>query len=270
MERERFHYKGFVSFLMALGFGVLTVSGAVLYIAPRGRVANWTGWSLGGIEKENWAALHVVVALLVVVAAVFHLLFNWRIFWGYLKTRVESGLNKKRELAAALGVTLLVAGGTLWGLQPFQSVTRLSEQIKDSWERTQSPVPYAHAELSTLTDYAQKTGTSADEVKRKLETKGIQVTDSTKTIAQIAEANQLTPQALFAETAKTSEKSHEGQGGGPGRKTITQLASEAGKTPETLLTSLKKAGVEAKADETLRDIADRTGKNPHDLLDLIK
>ena len=270
MERERFHYKGFVSFLMALGFTVLTVSGLVLYISPRGRVANWTGWSLLGIEKENWAALHVVVALLVVIAAVFHLIYNWRIFWGYIKTRMESGLNKKRELAAALLVTVLVMSGTIFGLQPFKSVTLLGEQIKDTWESKISKAPYAHAELSTITDYAQKTGSNVEAVKGKLASKGIQVTDSAQTIAQIAEANHITPEALFSETASKNTVSHEGQGTGPGQKTITQLATEVGKTPEDLLAALKTIGVEAKADETLRTIADRSGKNPHDLLSLLK
>jgi hypothetical protein len=49
----RFQLRGFVSLLLTLFFLALSFSGVMLYLTPRGRVANWTGWSMLGLEKRG-------------------------------------------------------------------------------------------------------------------------------------------------------------------------------------------------------------------------
>ena len=48
----KFRTKGFVSLLLALTFLVASFSGVILYLTPRGRVANWTGWTMLGLDKH--------------------------------------------------------------------------------------------------------------------------------------------------------------------------------------------------------------------------
>ena len=69
----KFHFRGFVSLFLMLAFLVLSVSGVVLYVTPRGRVANWTGWTMLSLEKQTWQSVHVGIALLFLVGAVLHL-----------------------------------------------------------------------------------------------------------------------------------------------------------------------------------------------------
>ncbi|MDI9444793.1 MAG: DUF4405 domain-containing protein, partial [Planctomycetota bacterium] len=49
--------KGFTSLFLTLTFGAVASSGAILYLTPRGRVANWTDWTMLGLSKDEWAAL---------------------------------------------------------------------------------------------------------------------------------------------------------------------------------------------------------------------
>lgn len=42
--RRRFDYLGLITFLVLLSFVVMLISGAVMFIAPSGRVERETGW----------------------------------------------------------------------------------------------------------------------------------------------------------------------------------------------------------------------------------
>jgi hypothetical protein len=45
--------KGFTSLLLAVAFLMLGFSGVILYLTPRGRVANWTGWTMLGLDQQG-------------------------------------------------------------------------------------------------------------------------------------------------------------------------------------------------------------------------
>ena len=97
-ERDRskkFHWRGLTSFLVTLGFLLLAFTGMMLYFTPKGGVAHWIDLRLLGLDKDQWAAIHMLAAILFVIAAGFHLYFNWRIFIHYIKTK--AGFNLKRE-----------------------------------------------------------------------------------------------------------------------------------------------------------------------------
>ena len=59
MARKGFNFRSFTSFILVWTFLTLLVSGAVLYIAPPGRIANWTRWQLMILTKEKWQAVHI-------------------------------------------------------------------------------------------------------------------------------------------------------------------------------------------------------------------
>ena len=73
-----FQWRALISVLVALGFLMLAVTGMVLFIAPPGRVANWTDWSILGLRKSEWGAVHIWFGLLFLAVSVWHLALNWR------------------------------------------------------------------------------------------------------------------------------------------------------------------------------------------------
>lgn len=269
---RRFHLRGFTSFAVTISFLTLAVSGIVLYLSPRGRVANWTGWGFLGVGKESWGALHTVMALAFLGFAGLHFYLNWKPFMNYLRNKAAGGIKLKRELVAAIVLSAVVIGGTLLNVPPFSAVTTLAENVKDYWETTEVPAPYTHAELSTVAEFAEKTGATVDEVTAKLEDSGIGITDPNQTIGDIAAAHGVSPSTLFARTATGNDgesKPGTRSSYGMGRKTFQQVCADAHVPVESALATLRAAGIEAQANENMRTIAERSGKNPHDLLALI-
>jgi len=92
----KFHWKVFVSFYVVFSFLALAVSGIVLYVAPPGRVANWSVWQLLLLSKAQWQAVHTIVALAFLVAAGFHIYFNWKVLVAYVKSKLQAGIRMKR------------------------------------------------------------------------------------------------------------------------------------------------------------------------------
>ena len=162
----RFHWRAFVTLYVTLSFLLLAVSGIVLYVAPPGRVANWSRWTLGALDRHGWQSVHTVVALVFVLAGAFHLWFNWRTFWFYLRSKLAEGLLAKRELALATAAVVAVAGLTLADLPPFGSVMDLGDRAKESWSSGGGEPPVPHAELLTLERLATTTRSSVETRRR--------------------------------------------------------------------------------------------------------
>jgi len=196
-QRKRFSIRGFTSFTLTLMFVVMALSGIVLYIVPPGRVAYWINWKLVGLTKENWAAVHTIFSYLFVIVALIHLYFNWTIFKGYLISRVEKGLRMKKELSAAIIITLAVFIGTLFELPPFGTTMDIGESLKESWEEGQPVAPAPHTELKTLEEVVEEFGMRLDRVLDKLERNGVKVTDTSKTLKDIAADNGISPSELY-------------------------------------------------------------------------
>ena len=133
-ERKPFKWRGMMTLLLALTLLVDAVSGIILYITPLGRFANWTNWTLWGLGKGDWRSIHMVFSLLLVLIIAGHLYFNWRVLVHFVWSKIQHGLNLKRELAVSSLIILAVFIGTLWNIQPFSAVTDLREKAKYSWE----------------------------------------------------------------------------------------------------------------------------------------
>lgn len=209
----RFQFKGFTSLLLSLFFLALSVSGVILYLTPRGRMANWTGWTMLGLEKQAWQALHIGVALLFLVAAVVHLVFNWGMFWGYLK-------KLRFEALAALLIAGFVGVASVQGLAPFGILMTWNNQIKDYWERQPISAPMPHAEELTLEQLAVNMGLSLEQVLQALRQEGIAVGDPSLTVAQVAAQSGQSPSQVHAAIAKhfpQPKGAGPGKGKGPGK-----------------------------------------------------
>jgi len=216
----KFQMKAFVSLLLSLFFLVMGFSGVILYLIPRGRVANWTGWTMLGLEKQGWQALHINIALLFLIVAGLHLYLNWGVFWSYIKKKASFSVNLKLEILVAILITSGILAGTIKGVSPFGALLTLNYRIKDYWEREAVTAPMPHAEELSLGQLAGKLDLPIEQVIEALKQEGIAVENDTATIAHLAEKNRLTPSDVYAAIKKhfpEVEQPQQGKGRGKGQ-----------------------------------------------------
>ncbi|HFE63795.1 MAG TPA: DUF4405 domain-containing protein [Caldithrix sp.] len=267
----RFNKKAFVSFAITFIGIIIALTGIVLYFAPPGRVAYWVEWKFLGLTKENWQAVHTIFAFIFVVAAGFHLYYNWVIFLSYLKSKVQAGIKMKRELGWASALTGLILVLTIASVPPFSSVMDLGEYLSDSWSSQETEPPIPHAELLTVKEFAETTKQDLKTILQKLNREGLQGVDSLAVIGDIAKMNNLTPQELSAKiSAKSGASPQTMTGPGYGQKTISQICQELGIDSASVIQNLNRAGIKFKKDENLRQIANNNDIKPIDLVKIIR
>ena len=215
-KRHRFSYRGFTSLLLTLSMLVMCFAGVMLYLTPRGRVANWTDWTLVGLGKEQWAALHMNASLLFVAVAVLHLILNWSMFFGYLKKKTVAGLHMKKELALATAIALACVAGTISALPPFSSVTALNDDIKDYWELRAARAPVPHADELTLEEFARQVNLPVDDLTEALHEEGFNFTNIHLTVGEPGRQKGVAPSAVFAAVRKHHPEAGVITGRGPG------------------------------------------------------
>jgi hypothetical protein len=201
-RRRPFNLKGFTSLLLAMSFLVMAFTGTVLYFAPRGRVANWTGWTMLGLGRESWIAMHIANSLLFLVVAGLHLGLNWGMFWGYLRKKSAAGIHLRKELALAAIVASLMVAGTIYDLPPFRTLMTWNRRIKDYWEVRAARAPVAHSEELTLPEFARQIDLSLESVIAALTKEGFEVKDTSSTISQIAAEKGVPPSEVLAAVEK--------------------------------------------------------------------
>jgi DNA-binding phage protein len=256
--KKSFSWRVFVSFGLFIAVFMMLVSGVILYVSPPGRVANWTDWQMLGLTKRGWLNQHTIFGFAFVILSLFHLFFiNWKAFLSYLKSKTAQGLKSPVELLSIAALSALFGVGTHFDIQPFSAVIKFGNTISNSWERKDKAAPVPHAELMSLVELSQQPGLGGDPeaLITKLNNAKLNVTSEKETIAEIAKANGITAEQVYAFIAPAEPEKHKLRGEGFGRKTLQQVADEAGVSSTSLQLALKQKGIEAKTDEPLRNIA---------------
>ena len=274
-KKMSFSARGFVSVATTLGFVGLVLTGVVLYVTPPGRIANWTGWRLVWLTKEQWGALHICFAAGFLVAAGFHIYLNWRPLLNYFKSRLTRHFALRGDWVLALVLFGVFWVGTLAEIPPFSSLVALNETIKNSWDEEDARAPMPHAELLTLAELAAEVGADLDAVIARLRAKGIAVESAAIVVGDLAQAHGLTPRALYdiAVGPAGGERGRGGGGmggGGMGRKTLARFCADEGRDVGVVLEQLRAAGIEATAEMMLREIAEDNYMRPSDLAEIMK
>lgn len=279
--KKRFNTRGLTSFIAAWTFLVVLVTGCVLYAAPKGRVANWTGWAVLGLDKEEWGAVHMVTACAFITAVAFHLYFNWTVFLSYFKKKMQAGFNLRREFALATGLAVIIVGGTVLNAPPFSVIVKWNDDIKLFWEARSAPAPYPHAEESTLAEFAEKAGLDLEEAVARLKAGGFRVPDTDTRIGKLSKLNGVTPSALFAamskgkgnqsggDAARSGQGASPGGGMGLGRMTLEQVCAEQGIALETAQAALAEKGIDAQPGDLLKSLAHKANASPKEVLAII-
>ncbi|MEI8186349.1 MAG: DUF4405 domain-containing protein [Chlorobiaceae bacterium] len=257
--KKSFSWRVFISFGLFIALLVMLVSGVILYISPPGRVANWTDWRMIGLTKRGWQHQHIIFGFAFLILSIFHLFFiNWKAFLSYLKSKTAEGVKSPWEMFAIIILSACFGTGTYYGIQPFSAVIKFGDAISNSWERQEKQAPVPHAELMTLTQLAEQPGLGGDPaaLQSKLEKGGLTVTSLDQTLAEIATLHGKTAEQVYALIAPAKNEGHKFQGQGFGKKTLLEIADEAGVSVTSLQLALRQKGIEAKPDSPLKSIAE--------------
>jgi hypothetical protein len=277
--------RSLTAFIVTWSFLVLTVTGIVLYIVPQGRVAYWVDWSLLGLEKTDWANVHMVFGGVFIAMGILHLYFNWKPFKKYLAARVSGHLEVTRELVASIVISVLIIAGSIADVPPVSWVFDLNETVKATWVTSpEYEPPFGHAEEVSLKTLAKRTDLDLPAVVQTLRTQNIQFGDASDSIKSIAVANGMNPMQVYAlisdlkkpggelvvGDAMTAEEVEERFAGtGLGSKNLADLCQSLNVELALAQSRLARAGVTAQPDERLRPIADRYDVSPIDILKII-
>ena len=187
----------FISLMIMFTFLVMSYTGIILFLAPKGRVANWTNWQILGLDKTQYTNLHVTFMVLFLVGMIFHIYLNWSPLLCYLKNRAREFSLLTKEFILAFFINVLFIVGTLYYWPPFEQFLDFQDDVKASWEKKVDKAPYGHAELSTIEEFAQRTGKDATMIVEQLKAKNLSGVSLDKTIDKVAKENGKSPADLF-------------------------------------------------------------------------
>ena len=210
-------------------------------------------------------------------------------FLSHLRRRLGDDLRLRRELAITAAVALVIVFAALLRVPPLGYLIDLNDHIKDSWiESPDVEPPFGHAELLSLEKLCRKTGIDPELARAELAGRGYGVVSGSQTLEQIAERNGVSPRDVFAaiEKFQTRHGVHRGRSGGRGRKAagampgksagqhlgrkrISEACESGGQETDRCIERLRALGIEAAPNEKIRAVAERVGKRPSRLLQMM-
>jgi len=274
-KQSKFRFRPFVSLLTAFSFIAIVATGAILYITPPGRVANWTNWAILGLSKHQWGAVHICFGVVFLIASVLHIWLNFKPLMSYFVRKAQATSKFRTEWILALAVCGFVFWGALKPFVPFSSLLDLNDRIKNSWAEPRQQPPIPHAEILTIEELAKKSDLELEAILENLKAGGIEAAPS-DIFGTIAEQQNLSPNELFGiaagrQTAPDAGGHGKGSsGGGFGQKTLKQACEEIGIEPEKAIEALKAADVEATGDMRIREMADQNNMRPGQIRQILE
>ncbi len=269
MKESKFSLRKFTSLYMTISFLIMIISGIILYIAPPGRIAHWSYWSMLGLTKTEWQNNHTTFTFLFVFAGLLHIMYNWKPILHYISTKSISSSKLSKELIISVIFSLFVFVGTYYEIQPFGFVLELGEEITDSWENENNEPPIPHAERLTISEFAKTIDVETNRLVNKLSRSGYNVTDTLITLEELAAEYNTTPNTIYTDMNNQVSQNTKGsfsQGSGFGRKSISEVFSENNIAWDEGIELLKKNGIIVKSDMRLKDIADENNVSPIEII----
>ncbi|MEZ4483304.1 MAG: DUF4405 domain-containing protein [Syntrophotaleaceae bacterium] len=254
---------------VSLFFMLLT--SAVLYIVPQGRVAYWANWTLWGLSKEQWAAIHINVGILFLISLLLHTSYNWNNIELYLKDKSRQMKVFTKDFNIALVLTLVFVAGTYAEIPPFSTIIAINSQVKQAAAQKYGEPPYGHAELSSLKVFARHMDIEVTGALQALAAAGYVVNNDGQSLKEIAVANGVAPQEIYLVMLRTGGAAEEVDrmprrpAQGLGKLTLQALCSKYGLKTEFIIKSLAENNIKAQENMSLRQIADQNGLSPIDV-----
>jgi hypothetical protein len=271
---------------LAFSFLLSLISGILLYFTPQGKIAHWTNWTILGLDKEMWAALHINSSLIFFVIFIFHLYFNWRVLVRYVKKRAEMAFNLKYEFVFASIISIFIVVATLFNIEPFKTVIKWNDDIKNYWaSQAQAQPPIPHAEDMNVTDFCKNFNISYEFFEQKMNQKNRIFKNKNETIKDIAHRNKISPADIYRFlTPSMYNKQDWGtnqaqgqpgvhlqiQGQGWGRKTLQDVCKTINIDMDKAINILSRNGIKASKNELVRNIATNYNLRPIDIINMMQ
>ncbi|MBN1848908.1 MAG: DUF4405 domain-containing protein [Deltaproteobacteria bacterium] len=275
-KKKIFNWRGWVTFVVIISFIIDTISGIILYFAPHGRIANWTIWTIWGLDKDQWAAIHTIFGYVLLIIVGIHLYFNWRIFIHFLWSKIQKAIHLRWEIITAILLNLFIFAATIWEIPPFSTTMNLGDRLKGSWEEeVTAPAPVSQAQDLTIQELASTIQVPVEQILSSLRSRGIEIQDVRKTLGEIAKEHDTSPEKLYDMMKQEGVSPNvpqdiERSGSGMGRKTIEKISSEKGIPLDEALDRLRQNGIDAKASDMLKDISVKYGISSNDIYNRIE
>ncbi len=139
-SKTSFSSRGFTSMLLALCFTGLAFSGIVLYFAPPCSIAESMGWTVIGLSKVQWSAIHMTSAVLILFLAVIHLfVYNWKTMVCYFKKKNSTKSSIRLEMFLAIFIILALYLGSILMVPPISTLIDGNDAIKESYREMVQP-----------------------------------------------------------------------------------------------------------------------------------
>lgn len=284
MLKNKQSTRSLIAFIVTWAFGILTITGLVLYVVPQGRVAYWTYWSLVGLSKDQWADVHMMFGGIFILAGIVHLYYNWKPFKKFLAERVKGQLQIKQEFVVAMAFSVLIVVMSVYHIPPVSWVFDLNETLKDSWITSpELEPPFGHAEEVSLAGISRRMGLDLEQAMAALKRKGFQFNSPQESLDKIATANGTTPMAVY-EVIRPYEKQAEPlpvegltiaevedryAGTGLGRKNLSEVCATVKLTITDCSQRLAAKGFEIGVEEQLKQATERYEINPIDVVKML-
>lgn len=264
-----------ISLTALWAFALLILTSIVLYIVPAGRVAYWADWRLWGLTKTQWGELHINLGALFLVAGAIHIYLNWNPILAYMKTKTRKIRIFTRDFNIALALTALVILGTYLEVPPFSTVIAASNAIKDAGAVKYGEPPYGHAELSSLEVFSERMGWQVDQSLQRLNQKGFTAVHGQMTLKDLALRYGTTPRQIYlAMQPPVDTAFRKGLPAAPppgiGRRTLADLGQAYQLDIPNLIQRLESEKITARAEQTIKEIAERHRIMPQELYALVK
>jgi len=270
-------FRRIVSLTLLIAALLMLTSSIVLYIVPQGRVAYWAGWELWGLSKSQWGSLHTNAGFLMLIAAILHTYYNWRPITNYLKNKAKKLRVFTPEVIVALALSAAFVVLTLVEIPPLAWIQDLREHVEDTSAEEFGEPPYGHAELSSLRVFMRNVGLEPARAKQNLAAAGIEADDPEIEIIDLAQRHGLSPEALYQTMLGPEDQRPQGaqpiptaMPKGAGRMTLAAFCEKYNRDLAWTVSALERAGLQVNPDDTLKSIAAKNGREPLDLLDILR
>lgn len=229
-----------------------------------------------GLSKHQWGNIHITVGTLLLLAAGLHIYYNWRPITAYLKNNAKKLTVFNKHFNVALIISAYVAVGTLYSLPPMNYVLDFGEYLSELGNQKYGEPPYGHAELSSLEMFCDKMNINTADAMELLENAGLKFSGMGSSMATIAKDNRRTPQQVYdiikpaGYASKEPQAFPEHPAPGFGSKTIEAICQAYNLQTDEVMTALRHAGVDADADETVKEIGAKNKSNPMAIFEVVK
>ena len=268
------------SLTATVAFLLMLLTSIILYIVPQGRVAYWADWRLWGLSKTDWGNIHINLGLLFLIALFLHIYYNWKPLISYLKNKAKKIKVFTPEFNIALIIVIVFAAGTYFLVPPFSWVMTLNEHFKDTGAEKYGEPPYGHAELSSLKTFTKKMSLDLARSMELLDKAGYTVENSDITLDTIGRRYNIPPQLIYqtiqpaaiiaAQKSGDNNALPESAPPGTGNLTLADFCTQFNLNMKLVVRELKKQGIDASEELTLKKIATQNKTSPTDVYERIK